>query len=341
MVSQSNENQFGIKLSDDPRISNLDSSGLIKTEELVRKIPLYNEKVDVTKKSENGNLKIEKKWITVKKEIEIPLRYQEIFINDKVFDSYSDNEVNEIFFQIKNKISDVFLHERTNQNDNKQLDSTGNEVEIVCFEPEGKESNKNVISEKAISLSYVTMADQTGIQQADQTGIQQADQTGIQQADQTGIQQADQTGIQQADQTGIQQADQTGIQQADQTGIQQADQTGIQQADQTGIQQADQTGIQQADQTGIQQADQTGIQQADQTGIQQADQTGIQQADQNRTQETFELWGEEIIINKKMVKLAEIVIKKYQVNEKRKFDVEVQREKLTLKFPGNFKEEIS
>jgi stress response protein YsnF len=256
MVSQSNENQFGIKLSDDRRISNLDSSGLIKNEELVQKIPLYNERVGVTKKSENGNLKIEKKWITVKKDIEIPLRYEEIFINDKVFDSYSDKEISEIFFQIKNKISDVFLHERTDQNDNKQSDSTGSEVEIVCLEPEAKESNKTVISEKPISLSDVTTADQTGIQQpADQTGIQQP---------------------------------------------------------------------------------------ADQTGIQQpADQTGIQPADQTRTQETFELWGEEIIINKKMVKLAEIVIKKYQVNEKRKFDVEVQREKLTLKFPGNFKEEIS
>ncbi|CAN5822549.1 hypothetical protein BH23THE1_BH23THE1_00230 [soil metagenome] len=229
MVSQSNENQFGIKLSDDRRISNLDSSGLIKNEELVQKIPLYNQRVDVTKKSENGNLKIEKKWITVKKDIEIPLRYEEIFINDKVFDSYSDKEISEIFSQIKNKISAIFLHERTDQNDNKQSASTGSEVEIVCLEPEAKESNNNIMSEKAISLSYVTTADQTSIQQP---------------------------------------------------------------------------------------------------------------SDQTNAEETFELWGEEIIINKKMVKLAEIVIKKYQVNEKRKIDVEVQREKLTLKFPGNFKEEI-
>ena len=228
MVSQSYENKFGIKLSDDQRMSNLDSNGLIKTEELVQKIPLYNEKLDVTKKSENGNLKIEKKWITVKKEIEIPLKYEEIFINDKVFDSYSDKEKGEIFFQIKSKISDAFLRERTDEKDNKQPDPNGSEVQIVCWEPEGMELNKNIISEKAISLSYVTLSDQTNIQQADQT----------------------------------------------------------------------------------------------------------------KTQETFELWGEEIIIDKKMVKLAEIVIKKYQVNEKRKIDVEVNREKLTLKFPGNFKEEI-
>ncbi|HKX97752.1 MAG TPA: DUF2382 domain-containing protein [Candidatus Nitrosocosmicus sp.] len=229
MVSQTYENKFGIKLSDDQRISNLDSSGLIKTEELVHKIPLYNEKLDVTKKTEHGNLKIEKKWITVKKEIEIPLKYEEIFINDKVFDSYSDKEKGEIFFQIKSKISDAFQRDRTDEKDNKQLEPTGSEVEIVSWKPEGIELNENVISEKPIPLSYDTMADQANIPQADQAN----------------------------------------------------------------------------------------------------------------SQDTFELWGEEIIINKKMVKLAEIVIKKYQVNEKRKIDVDVNREKLTLKFPGNFKQEIS
>ncbi len=333
MVSQSYENKFGIKLSDDQRISNLDSNGLIKTEELVRKIPLYNEKLDVTKKSENGNLKIEKKWITVMKEIEIPLKYEEIFINDKVFDSYSDKDKGEIFSQIKSKIFDAFLREKTDEKDNKQPQPTGSEVEIVCLEPEGIDLSKNVISEKAIPLSYVTMDDQANIQQADQANIQQADQANIQQADQANIQQADQANIQQADQANIQQADQANIQQADQANIQQADQANIQQADQANIQQADQPNIQQADQANIQQADQA--------NIQQADQANIQQADQANTQETFELWGEEIIIDKKMVKLAEIVIKKYQVNEKRKIDVEVSREKLTLKFPGNFKEEIS
>lgn len=226
MVFQSDDNIFGMKLSGDQKINNLEgldnpeSDGLIKTEELVRKIPLFNEKLDVTKKTEKGNLKIEKKWITVKKKIEIPLKYEEIFINGKVFDSYNDKEIGEIFSRIKSKISDMFLHERTGFEDNKQLDSTGSEVEIVCLEPEGKELNKNVLSEKPVSLLDGT------------------------------------------------------------------------------------------------------------------------KADINDNQQTLELWGEEIIINKKRVKLAEIVLKKYHVNEKRKIDVEVKREKLTLKFPGNLKEEI-
>lgn len=53
------------------------------------------------------------------------------------------------------------------------------------------------------------------------------------------------------------------------------------------------------------------------------------------------IWGEEIIINKRMVKLGEIVIKKYELNEKQKIDVEVKTEKLTVIYPDSRREEIS
>src|ERR687890_2568548 len=101
MVSQTDENKFDMTLSGDQKINNFEgqdnpeSNALIKTEELVRKIPLFNEKLDVTKKTEKGNLIIEKKWSTVKKKVEIPLKYEEIFINGKVFDSYNDKERSE------------------------------------------------------------------------------------------------------------------------------------------------------------------------------------------------------------------------------------------------------
>jgi stress response protein YsnF len=52
------------------------------------------------------------------------------------------------------------------------------------------------------------------------------------------------------------------------------------------------------------------------------------------------LWGEEIVIDKRMVKLGEIVVKKYEGIEKRKIDVDVKTEKLTIKYPDKHKEEI-
>ena len=335
MVSQSYENKFGIKLSDDQRISNLDSNGLIKTEELVQKIPLYNEKLDVTKKSENGNLKIEKKWITVKKEIEIPLKYEEIFINDKVFDSYSDKEKGEIFFQIKSKISDAFLRERTDEKDNKQLEPTGSEVEIVCWEPEGIELNKNVISEKAISLSYVTMADQTDIQQPTKPISNRPTKP----ISNRPTKQISNRPTKQISNRPTKQISNRPTKQISNQPTKQISNRPTKQISNSRPSQYP-TGRPNRYPTGRPNQYPT----ADQTGIQQPTKqipNRYPTADQANTQETFELWGEEIIIDKKMVKLAEIVIKKYQVNEKRKIDVEVNREKLTLKFPGNFKEEIS
>jgi stress response protein YsnF len=52
------------------------------------------------------------------------------------------------------------------------------------------------------------------------------------------------------------------------------------------------------------------------------------------------LWGEVITINKKMVKLGEILIRKYQTTEKQKICVDIKKEKLTIKYPDNHKEEI-
>ncbi|MGN6350704.1 MAG: DUF2382 domain-containing protein, partial [Candidatus Nitrosocosmicus sp.] len=52
------------------------------------------------------------------------------------------------------------------------------------------------------------------------------------------------------------------------------------------------------------------------------------------------LWGEEITINKKMVKIGEIIIRKYQTTEKQKIDVDIKSEKLIVKYPDNRQEEI-
>jgi stress response protein YsnF len=51
-------------------------------------------------------------------------------------------------------------------------------------------------------------------------------------------------------------------------------------------------------------------------------------------------WGEEIIIDKKMVKLGEVIIKKYKTTDNQKIDIDVKTEKITIKYPDNHKEEI-
>ena len=48
----------------------------------------------------------------INKKNEIPIKYEEAYINGKEFDSYSENEIIEIFSKIKGKITDFFLMKR-------------------------------------------------------------------------------------------------------------------------------------------------------------------------------------------------------------------------------------
>lgn len=224
--SQPNDKNFSkIKLADQNGsvgthdIGNIDNNELIKTEELVSRIPLYNESFNVTKKEENGHLNIEKKWITSKKKIEIPVQHEEIFINGKELDSFDEKEVSEIFSRIKNKLSDVFIHEKTELEQEAKKNSNESTISIVNTRHEENRSKENILNEKSLPIS-------------DSSDGTSADPYKI------------------------------------------------------------------------------------------------------------ELWGEEIIINKRLVKLGEILLRKYEVRENRKINVEIKREKLTLKFPGNYKEEI-
>jgi stress response protein YsnF len=55
---------------------------------------------------------------------------------------------------------------------------------------------------------------------------------------------------------------------------------------------------------------------------------------------TITLWGEEIIINKRMVKIAEFTLKKQKVRSSKTLKVDTMSEKLTIKHPGRANEEI-
>ncbi len=227
LKSQSNDKDvFGINLANNSTfggISELDKindNELIKSEELVSRIPLYNENFDVTKKEENGHLYIEKKWITSKKKIEIPVQHEELFINGKDLDSFDEKEVVEILSRIKGKLSEVFINEKTELEKEAKRNANEGKINIVNAKHASHITKQDIITEKTVPIS-------------DSSGSTSTDPYKI------------------------------------------------------------------------------------------------------------ELWGEEVIVNKRMVKLGEIHLRKYEVLENRKIDVEVKREKLILKFPGNHREEIS
>ena len=111
--------------------------------EIVKKIPLIGEKFDIAKKIEETQLILAKKWVTSTKKIEIPIKYEEVYINGKEFDSYSENEIIEIFSKIKDKITDVFSHEKDKNKDNSEEFPHSEDIEVI------RHKNSNLLNEKS------------------------------------------------------------------------------------------------------------------------------------------------------------------------------------------------
>ncbi len=221
MDNHQSKNDNNNKTSDkDLDISSIDNNNnFSKIEEIVKTIPLFEEKFALAKKTEETQLILEKKLITSTKKIEIPIKYEEIYINGKEFDLYDENEITEIFSKIKHKITDAFSNEK-DKHSSEEIPSS-HDIEIIRQKNDPNIEYKNNSNEQIVPLY------------PDENNYNHP-----------------------------------------------------------------------------------------------------------REENIVPIWGEEIIINKRMVKLGEIVIKKYQINENKKIEVDVKTEHLTVKYPDNYKEEI-
>ena len=123
-------------------------------EKIAKVIPLFAENFTVTKKSEESNVTLSKKFITTTKKIEIPVKYEEVYINDKEFDAFHENEITEIFSKIKDKISDVFSHDKDK---NKENDGGNHhhshDIEIIHHKKGSPLEHRNNSKEKLVPLS--------------------------------------------------------------------------------------------------------------------------------------------------------------------------------------------
>jgi stress response protein YsnF len=66
----------------------------------------------------------------------------------------------------------------------------------------------------------------------------------------------------------------------------------------------------------------------------------IEGQESNETEKIVPIWGEEIIVQKRKVKLGEIVIQKRRLIESKKIDIDIKREKVIMEYPDGRKEEL-
>lgn len=217
--------------------------------EVVQKIPVYQEDYSLTKEITNTQLHLEKKWINSTKKIEIPIKYEEMFINGKEFDSYSKGELVEIFSKIKEKISEV-IHPDEDRKDGESINNSnedGSNKKKYPKDIEIKHKKNEANAEDNKSQSYDD-TDKNNALPLKALNKQQA-QNHIQVSN---------------------------------------------------------------------------------------DDMNVAEQDE----QVITLWGEQIMIDKKVVKLGEIVIRKSKLSENRKIDVDVRNEKVTVKYPDGKKEEF-
>jgi stress response protein YsnF len=66
----------------------------------------------------------------------------------------------------------------------------------------------------------------------------------------------------------------------------------------------------------------------------------IEGQEKNETEKIVPIWGEEIIVRKRKVKLGEVVIRKRRIIESRRIDVDIKKEKVLVEYPDGRKEEL-
>ena len=230
-----------ISLNKDDVVSSIDTVPQQK-EEIVERIPVHGEDYTINKEVTKTQLHLEKKWINSTKKIEIPAKYEEIFINGRELNSFSQNELAEVFSKIKEKISEAIHPEKNGKvrasnsneaNGNTKQYSNGLDVKLIA--------NEDTIQENKVkSLQLKKNTDNETYDNQIQGSNNISNLIG-----------------------------------------------------------------------------------------------------EKEEEQVIPLWGEKIIIDKKIVKIGEVTIRKSKISENRKIDVELRKEKVTVNYPDGNKEEIS
>ena len=196
------------------------SNPFLYTSEIIEKIPLLGQRFSSTKQSKESQIHIEKRWTTSIKKIEIPINYEEIYIDGKKIDSYNDSELIKAFSKIENKIKNI----------------------IVDPKIQDPKIQKN-LNPETLQVKYYDAKNYALINEKQNTGLGKP--------------------------------------------------------------------------------------------------SPLSSVKKNpKIENVITIWGEEIVIDKRKVKLGEFVIKKHEVTESKKIDVELITEKLTIHNPNASKEEI-
>lgn len=227
-IEQQSPDRVRITTSPHQEITNTDFS---PGEQVVNVIPIVEENFTLSKKDVEKEVYLEQRWVSTTKKIEVPIRYQQFYINGKELESYEGmGSIGEMFSKIKEKIKDII------SDDDEQNSS-------------GKTDHFNIKYHKEDEMpqeKYDTKGEMVAIQ-----GTRQNEESSLGSGGMNTL------------------------------------------------------------------------------------------PSQTEKERIIPIWEEEVVISKRMAKVGEVVVRKYRVTENQKVDVNIIREKLTIKYPDGNKEEIN
>ncbi len=94
-----------------------DFPGDEKSIQIVNTVPVIHEEFSISKKTVTENTKVEKKWNTITKKIEVPVSFEEVYINGKDLKSYGKEDEDDILSELNKRI----IKSLENSDDAKKL----------------------------------------------------------------------------------------------------------------------------------------------------------------------------------------------------------------------------
>ena len=112
-------------------------------------IPVNEERFSISKNTVSEDVKIEKRWISATRKVEVPVPYEEVFVNDKVVKLFDEKDDDNILSKLKGKILDSIDRDKNKQQQTISQQQNEPRGELI---PLFDDNDNNQITEKVIPI---------------------------------------------------------------------------------------------------------------------------------------------------------------------------------------------
>jgi stress response protein YsnF len=119
-------------------------------------IPVNEERFSISKNTVIEDVKIEKRWITTTKKVEIPVPYEQVYVNDKLIKLFDEKYDDSILSKLKGKILDSIDRGDKNKQQHtisqQENQPRGELIPLFDDKDENNNNNNNQETEKVIPI---------------------------------------------------------------------------------------------------------------------------------------------------------------------------------------------